>query len=80
MQHSHDLWSSISLLEKLGSHLYMWYLVHSFSIGIILFQDEHQGQEIRLWGPGQINWKTGLIGMPPLEVCFITISLRAQEG
>lgn len=60
--------------------MYRWYLVHSLSIAIILFPDEHEGQEIRLWGPGQIIWKIGLIGMPPVEVCFLKVWSRAQKG
>lgn len=58
----------------------MWYLVRSFAIGIIVFQDEQQGQEIGLWGPGLIIWNVGLIGMRPLEVCFIKVWLRAQKA
>lgn len=54
--------------------------MHSFEIGIILFQDEHEGQEIGLWGPDLIMWNIGLIGMPPLEVCFIKVWLRAQKA
>lgn len=55
LKHSHDQWLHISLLQKSGSYLYMWDLVHSFSTEIILFQDEHQGQEI-----GQGSWSDHL--------------------